>query len=207
MGLAHFGHIGDRSNPTFMHHLTHSSSDCVTRITSSYEKSSSPDMSYMSGWLLGAAAGASTRAGIIYTSAQTNARADNVLKSSLTESNKVCRLNWAIKHVTDIDGAKYFNPMNDTSKRHQLKVMLLSAVARPRWYEAKGEWFTGKMGTWHFTEVVPEQRSSCRHDAGTPVMKTVKVTRNTYNAMIIDNVIPAIRSKWPNDETKRVKIQ
>ncbi|KAF0706105.1 hypothetical protein AaE_014267 [Aphanomyces astaci] len=141
------------------------------------------------------------------------AKYSSVLKPSLTESNKVCRFNWAIKHVTDIDGAKYFDPMNDTvhvdekwcfMTRLQKKIY---AVARPRWQEAKGEWFTGKMCIWHFTEVVPEQRSSCRRDAGTPVMKTVTVTRDTYKAMIIDNVIPAIRSKWPSDETKRVKIQ
>ncbi|RHY39373.1 hypothetical protein DYB30_002754 [Aphanomyces astaci] len=166
------------------------------------------------------------------------AKYSSVLKPSLTESNKVCRLNWAIKHVTDIDRAKYFDPMNDTvhvdekwffitrlqkkiygapgekikqrsckSKRHLLKVIFLSAVARPRWDQAKGEWFDGKIGTWHFTEVVPAQRRSCRRDAGTPAMKTVTVTRDTYKAMIIDNVIPAIRSKWPSDETKRVKIQ
>ncbi|ETV64143.1 hypothetical protein H257_18925 [Aphanomyces astaci] len=146
--------------------------------------------------------------------------------------------NWAIKHVTDIDGAKYFDLMYHTvhvdekwffmtrlqkkiygapgekikqrsckSKRHLLKVMFLSAVARPRWDQAKGEWFDGKIGTWHFTEIVPAQRRSCRRDAGTPVMKTVNVTRDTYKAMIIDNVIPAIRSKWPSGETKRVKIQ
>ncbi|KAF0684088.1 hypothetical protein As57867_023838, partial [Aphanomyces stellatus] len=166
------------------------------------------------------------------------AKYSSVVKPSLTDSNKVCRLKWAMDHVQDIDGAKFFDDMYDTvhvdekwffmtrlqkkvygapgekikqrsckSKRHLLKVMFPSAVARPRWDEAKQEWFDGKVGTWHFTEIVPAQRRSRRRDAGTLVMKTVPVTRDAYRAMLVDNVIPAIRSKWPADETKRVKIQ
>ncbi|ETV75547.1 hypothetical protein H257_10362 [Aphanomyces astaci] len=38
-------------------------------------------------------------------------------------------------------------------------------------------------------------------------MKTVSVTRETYKAMLVDKVIPAIRAKWPRGETKAVKIQ
>ncbi|ETV92000.1 hypothetical protein H310_13632 [Aphanomyces invadans] len=33
------------------------------------------------------------------------AKYSTVLKPALTDSNKVCRLNWAIKHVQDVDGA------------------------------------------------------------------------------------------------------
>ncbi|RHY81268.1 hypothetical protein DYB26_015597 [Aphanomyces astaci] len=128
------------------------------------------------------------------------AKYSSVLKPSLTESNKVCRLNWALQSVKDIDGAKFFDPMFDTvhvdenwftvhvdekwffmsriqkkvygapgekikqrsckSKRHLLKVMFLSAVARPRWDDNKEEWFDGKIGMWHFTETVPAQRRS-----------------------------------------------
>ncbi|RLO11610.1 hypothetical protein DYB28_011183 [Aphanomyces astaci] len=42
------------------------------------------------------------------------AKYSSVLKPSLTESNKVCRLNWALQNVKDIDGAKFFDPMFDT---------------------------------------------------------------------------------------------
>ncbi|ETV78434.1 hypothetical protein H257_07974 [Aphanomyces astaci] len=152
------------------------------------------------------------------------AKYSSVLKPSISESNKVCRLNWALQNVKDIDGAKFFDPMFDTvhvygapgekikqrsckSKGHLLKVMCLSAVARTRWDDNKEEWFDGKIGTWHFTETVPAQRRSSRRDAGTPVMKTVSVTRETYKKMLIEQVIPAIRCKWPSTETKTIKIQ
>ncbi|ETV92001.1 hypothetical protein H310_13633 [Aphanomyces invadans] len=72
------------------------------------------------------------------------------------------------------------------SKQYLLKVMFMTAVARPRWDEDKNE--------------------CVRRDVGTPIMKTVAVTRDTYKAMLIDNVIPAIRSKWPHGESKKVKI-
>ncbi|ETW00122.1 hypothetical protein H310_07536 [Aphanomyces invadans] len=154
------------------------------------------------------------------------AKYSTVLKPILTESNKVCRLQWAMNHVKDIDGAKFFDPMLDTvhvdekwfymtrmkrtvygapgekikqrlckSKRHLFKVMFLSTVTRPRWDDTKNEWFDGKVGTWHFIKVVPAQQRSVRRDAGTPVMKTVPVIRDTYKAMLIQHVIPAIRAK------------
>ncbi|KAF0693687.1 Aste57867_15372 [Aphanomyces stellatus] len=164
------------------------------------------------------------------------AKYSSVMKPALTEANKLCRLNWAIQHVHDDDGAKVIDPMYDIvhvdekwffmarikkkvygapgekvkqrsckSKRHLLKVMFLSAVARPRWDESRQEWFDGKIGTWHFTEVVLAQRRSCRRDTGTP--KTVPVTRDTYKSMLVSHVIPAIRSKWPKEDTRKVKIQ
>ncbi|RHZ00494.1 hypothetical protein DYB35_012083, partial [Aphanomyces astaci] len=97
------------------------------------------------------------------------AKYSSVLKPALTESNKVCRLKWALDHVCDRDGAKYVDDMYDTvhvdekwffmtrvqkvygaicekikqrsckSKHHLLKVMFLTAVAHPRWDETSGE--------------------------------------------------------------------
>ncbi|RQM23442.1 hypothetical protein B5M09_007852 [Aphanomyces astaci] len=108
-----------------------------------------------------------------------------VLKPALTEPNKVCRLRWALDHVCDRDGAKFFDDMYDTlhvdekwffitrlqkkvygaigekiqqrsckSKHHLLKVMFLTADVHPRWDETCGEWFDGKLGTWHSTEIL-----------------------------------------------------
>ncbi|ETV93426.1 hypothetical protein H310_12671 [Aphanomyces invadans] len=42
------------------------------------------------------------------------AKYSSSLKPVLTDSNKVCRLNWAIQKVMDVDGEKYFDPMYDT---------------------------------------------------------------------------------------------
>ncbi|ETV70159.1 hypothetical protein H257_14324 [Aphanomyces astaci] len=39
------------------------------------------------------------------------------------------------------------------------------------------------------------------------VMKPVSVTREVYMTMLLDNVIPAIKAKWPQGETKGVIIQ
>ncbi|ETV73043.1 hypothetical protein H257_12080 [Aphanomyces astaci] len=137
-------------------------------------------------------------------------------RTCTTTSNKASlqSTRWALDHVCDRDGAKFFDDIYDTvhvdekwlekkvhgaigekikqrsckSKRHLLKVMLLTDVARPRWDETCGEWFDGKLGTWHFSEIVPAQRRSGRRDARTPVMKTVSVTRETYKAILVDKV-------------------
>ncbi|KAF0766305.1 hypothetical protein AaE_002930 [Aphanomyces astaci] len=150
------------------------------------------------------------------------AKYSSVLKPALTESNKVCRLNWAIKHVTDIDGAKHFDPMNDTV--HVDEKWFFMTRLQKKVYGAPGEKIKQRSckskrhllkGNGSTARSAPgTSPRSCRRNgarpfsyAGTPVMKTVNVTRDTYKAMIIDNVIPAIRSKWPSGETKRVKIQ
>ncbi|KAF0747401.1 hypothetical protein AaE_007744 [Aphanomyces astaci] len=93
------------------------------------------------------------------------------------------------------------------SKHFINKVMFLSAVARPRWDPVKNEWFDGKIGTWHFTTKVPAVRGSRNRPAGTMQTTTVNVTRDVYKAMLIDNVIPAIKDKWPSGGTRCVIIQ
>ncbi|RHY23012.1 hypothetical protein DYB32_009327 [Aphanomyces invadans] len=50
-----------------------------------------------------------------------------VLKSALTDSNKVCRLKCVIKHVQDVDGTKFFDPMLDTV--HVDEMVLHDAIA------------------------------------------------------------------------------
>ncbi|ETW03779.1 hypothetical protein H310_05145 [Aphanomyces invadans] len=61
------------------------------------------------------------------------------------------------------------------SKTHIMKVMFLSAVARPRWDNSTQSWFDGKFGTWHFTEWVPAQRTSRSRPKGTLELKPVVV--------------------------------
>ncbi|ETV72993.1 hypothetical protein H257_12039 [Aphanomyces astaci] len=148
------------------------------------------------------------------------AKYSSVLKPALTESNKVCRLKCALDHVCDRDGAKFFDDMYDTV--HVDEKWFFMTRLQKKVYGAIGEkitqrsckskhhllkWFDGKLGTWHFTEIVQAQRRSSRRDAGTPVMKTVSVTRETYKTMLVDKVIPATGAKWPRGETKAVKIQ
>ncbi|KAF0686638.1 Aste57867_21562 [Aphanomyces stellatus] len=115
-------------------------------------------------------------------------------------------MSWIKKTVYGAPGEKIKQP-TCKFKQHLLKIMFLSAVARPRLDNETNELFDGKIGTWHFTETVLAKRRSCRRDAGTPIMKSVSVDRTTYKAMLIDKVIPAIRDKWPRGDMKNIKIQ
>eukprot|EP00903_Cladosiphon_okamuranus_P006869 g6690.t1 len=83
------------------------------------------------------------------------------------------------------------------SKRFITKVMFLAAVARPRHDPNLNAAFNGKVGMWAFTEKVPAVRNSRNRAAGTLVTKCVEVTKETYKAKLIDEVIPAIKEKWP----------
>ncbi|KAF0694058.1 Aste57867_15028 [Aphanomyces stellatus] len=96
------------------------------------------------------------------------AKYSSYLKPTLTTSNKVARLKWALDRVKYVQSAKYFDDMFRTretkvvygapgekvkrrsckSKRHLLMVMFLSAVARPRWDNVrKLTWKDVKMST------------------------------------------------------------
>ncbi|KAF0703711.1 hypothetical protein AaE_015265 [Aphanomyces astaci] len=158
------------------------------------------------------------------------------VKPKLTDVNKTARVKWAMDfvHPTELRfhdmydyvhvDEKWFNatrvksrfyllpgetpPHRTTqSKRFITKVMFLTAVARPRWDDAKSECWDGKIGTWHFTETVPAARSSRNRPAGTLELRPINVTRPIYKKMLIDNVIPAIKAKWPAESSRSVVIQ
>ncbi|ETV93311.1 hypothetical protein H310_12599 [Aphanomyces invadans] len=60
--------------------------------------------------------------------------------------------------------------------------------ARPHWDDDTGKWFDGKIGTWHFTEMVPAQRTSRNCPAGTRELKTKIVGKSAYRKMVTDNI-------------------
>jgi hypothetical protein len=85
-------------------------------------------------------------------------------------------------------------------KSHITKVMFLSALARPR-FDAEGNCtFDGKIGIWPFIEIVYAQRSSANRPAGTLETKCVICDKETYLEMMKDEVLPAIRAKWPAED-------
>jgi len=92
-------------------------------------------------------------------------------------------------------------------KSHLVKVMCLTAVARPREIGTTGEWWDGKIGTWFFVDTVAAARTSKNCPAGTLETKTVKVNRDVTVAMIVNNLLPAIEANWPPGSPKRVRIQ
>ena len=159
----------------------------------------------------------------------------STIKPVLTDANKMLRMKWALDHVAPdfrfhpmydyvhvdekwyymarVKRNMYLLPGESLPERYCKstrfigKVMFLAAVARPRWDYERNEWFDGKIGTWHFTEEVPAVRCSRNRPAGTMETKPVNVDRSVYKAMLLDKVIPAIKSKWPTHESKCVKIQ
>jgi hypothetical protein len=84
-------------------------------------------------------------------------------------------------------------------KSHITKVMFLCAVARPR-FAGDMCTFDGKIGIWPFVTVVRAQNNSVNRPAGTLETKTVTCDKATYAAMLIEEVLPAIRAKWPAED-------
>lgn len=89
-------------------------------------------------------------------------------------------------------------------KSHIMKVMFLAATARPRFDAAGNCVFDGKIGIWPFVAKKRAERSSVNRPAGTMETKNVSVTKEVYHRMLIDNVVPAIRAKWPADDRRCV---
>ncbi|CAN0382334.1 unnamed protein product, partial [Ascophyllum nodosum] len=78
-----------------------------------------------------------------------------------------------------------------------MKVMFLGVVGRPRRNTAQNTEFNGNIGIYPFTEQVRAQRRSVNRAAGTMVTKNVEVTKERYKRMMIDHVIPDIKSQFP----------
>jgi hypothetical protein len=91
-------------------------------------------------------------------------------------------------------------------KSHILKVMFLAAVSRPRFNAAGVCTFNGKIGILPFVERVMAQRDSINCPADTWEIKPVSVTADRYQEYLIEKVLPAITSRWP-DCKRDVTIQ
>lgn len=83
------------------------------------------------------------------------------------------------------------------NKRYIGKVMVLAAVARPRYDFKNRSYFDGKIGIWPIVEQSAAIRSSHNRPAGSPITKCISMTREVYVKMLQEKVFPAIRQKWP----------
>ena len=90
-------------------------------------------------------------------------------------------------------------------KSHIPKIMFLAATCKPRYDPHTRQMWGGKIGIWRFARQIPAQRNSVRRDKGTLVWTPYNVGRNEYRAMLIDNVLPAIKEKWPSGTLGQVK--
>jgi len=88
-------------------------------------------------------------------------------------------------------------------KSHIPKVMIITAVARPD----PDRNFDGKIGFWRFSEDYIVQRTTKNHTRGEIIQKDVSVTHETYKAMMIDNIIPAVKEKMSFYKGSRIYIQ
>ena len=93
-------------------------------------------------------------------------------------------------------------------KSHLIKVMCLTAMARPRENpDRPGEFWDGKIGNWWFVETYTAQRTSNNRVAGTELKRTITVTKDVTSKYCVEFLLPAIVAKWPKWSPKRVRIQ
>lgn len=112
--------------------------------------------------------------------------------------------------VEDISGSRRGGPhkatKQDINQDHIEKVIFLSAVTRPRFDGNKMCVFHGEIAIWPFVHQVAAQRTSTYRPAGTMDTKSLPVTKHTHPDMIMNNVLPVIKEKWP-DDSKRIYLQ
>ncbi|XP_057785529.1 uncharacterized protein LOC131003072 [Salvia miltiorrhiza] len=94
------------------------------------------------------------------------------------------------------------------SKRFIQKVMFMSVVGRPH-FSSEGEClFDGKYGIFPFTTQEPAKRKSKNRSKGTLETKAIQsITKEVIKACLINQIIPAIKAKWPTTEPKEIIIQ
>ncbi|TYZ59832.1 hypothetical protein PybrP1_009936 [[Pythium] brassicae (nom. inval.)] len=92
-------------------------------------------------------------------------------------------------------------------KSHLPKLMFLCAITRPRVDPATGASFDRGIGIWPFAEEIPAYRSSSNRQAGTLETKPLPANKETYKAMIMTEVVPAVVSKWPAWGGRHIVLQ
>ena len=153
-------------------------------------------------------------------------RISSTVKPTLTEQNKLERLQFCLRHVrpngifcdmydyvhidekwfyiTETKKSYYLLADEEPpersckSKRFITKVMFMAAVARPQYDSHRKCYFDGRVGIWPFVERTPAQRNSKNRPKGTLETKPiVSVNKEVVKQMIIDNIMPSIREKMP----------
>ncbi|XP_047941012.1 uncharacterized protein LOC125188282 [Salvia hispanica] len=93
-------------------------------------------------------------------------------------------------------------------KRFITKVMFMCAVNRPHFGMDGQAIYDGKVGIFPFTEVLPTQRKSKNRPRGTMETKPIhSVTKVVMRDCLINQIIPAIKAKWPIWASKDIYIQ
>ena len=158
------------------------------------------------------------------------------LKPTLTEENKISRMELALSFMDKNNTSKFEN-MEDLihidekwfyltkdgqrfiivadeeepyrhvqHKSFLTKVMFLCVVARPRYDSRRNAWFDGKIGIWPIGKWEPAKRSSKKRAKGTPVWKNQCITWDAYCEYLIKKFLPAVKEKWPT-RNARIRLQ
>ncbi|KAL6542781.1 hypothetical protein OROHE_010301 [Orobanche hederae] len=144
---------------------------------------------------------------------------------AIKESNNMEKWDFkSMKHVIHIDEKwfylsktteKYYLHRNEEnpyrscqSKKFITKVMFLCAVSRPMYNTDGSLIFDGKIGMFPFTYLETAKRNSKRRAAGTTETKAVSsITKTVIKSCLINQVLPAIKAKWPLFESTNIIIQ
>ena len=151
------------------------------------------------------------------------------LKPTLTDENKVSRMELALlfidkndtskfKHMEDLihidkkwfyltkDGQHFIIAVDEAEpyrlvqhKSFLTEIMFLCAVARPRYDTNKNAWFDGKIGIWPIRKWESAKWSSKKHTKRMPVWKNQSITWDVYQGYLIQKLLPAIKQKWPTN--------
>ena len=158
------------------------------------------------------------------------------LKPTLTEENKMSRMELALSFVDKNNTSKFEN-MEDLihinkkwfyltkdgqrfiivadeeepyrhvqHKSFLTKIMFLCAVARPRYDMRRNAWFDGKIGIWPIGKWEPVKQSSKKRAKGTPVWKNQCITHDVYHEYLIEKFLPVVKEKWPMHNA-RIRLQ
>ena len=137
------------------------------------------------------------------------------LKSTLTDENKVSRMELALSFIDKNNTSKFehmeglihydekwFYLMKDgqcfiivadeaepyrhvQQKSFLMKVMFLCVVASPRYDTNKNTWFDGKIGIWPIGKCEPAKWSSKKRAKGMPVWNNQCIMRDVYHGYLI----------------------
>ncbi|XP_042016290.1 uncharacterized protein LOC121764314 [Salvia splendens] len=117
-------------------------------------------------------------------------------------------------YMTKVSDRYYLLPDEDEpyrtckSKRYITKVMFMCAVSRPHFGINGQSTYDGKVGIFPFTEFLPAQRRSKNRARGTMETKAINsVTKSVMKDCLIQQIIPAIKAKWPVGASKDIYIQ
>ncbi|KAH6800736.1 hypothetical protein C2S52_001200 [Perilla frutescens var. hirtella] len=94
------------------------------------------------------------------------------------------------------------------SKKFISKIMFMCAVSRPLLAADGSALFDGKIGVFPFTHKVPAKMASKNRSRGTLETKPIEsITQEVIRDCLINQVLPAIKAKWPTEASKVIYIQ